>query len=170
MRTAKPGHLIRILVVTAMPFLVCGCSVSQHGVRELGPDSGPLAELAWLSGVWIGYEDGVLTEEHWMSPRGSVMLGMNRVSGGPQDGFFELLRIEARDTGVYYLASPAGRHPPTEFRLVDHGTDYAVFENPEHDFPQQIRYSRADDTLEVSISGVRNGKRSTSAWTWRRAQ
>ena len=57
--------------------------------------------------------------------------------------FFEYLRIDVRDDGVFYVAQPLGR-PPTEFKLVTLDAKSAVFENPQHDFPK--RASRTDAT------------------------
>ena len=71
---------------------------------------------------------------------------------------FEFLRIAERDGSLVYIAQPGGR-PPTEFALTAISTDSATFENPTHDFPKMIRYSRrADGSLEARVSD--GGKKS----------
>lgn len=121
--------------------------------------SGPLARLSWLAGEWESWDpdDGRCTTEQWMTPAGSSMLGSNRTVEGDRTVAWETLRIEARGDGVVYVADPSGQ-AVTEFRLVDagvdtHGADYAVFENPEHDFPVRIRYTLRDETLTARIEG-----------------
>lgn len=58
-----------------------------------------------------------------------------------------------------YIAQPSGR-PPTPFRLLRIGEHEAVFENPEHDFPQRITYSRPEASrLLVGIEGPGKGER-----------
>ena len=54
-----------------------------------------LADLAWLAGSWVERKDGVETEEHWLPPKGGMMVAMNRTVRGPgKRTSFELLRID----------------------------------------------------------------------------
>jgi hypothetical protein len=49
---------------------------------------------------------------------------------------------------------PNGRMPPTDFTATAIAPDSVTFENPAHDFPKLIRYTRRlDGTLETAISG-----------------
>jgi hypothetical protein len=67
---------------------------------------------------------------------------------------FEFLCIVERDGGLVYAAMPNGRSPATEFRLTKLDDAGATFENPAHDFPKMIRYTRRDAaTLEAVVSG-----------------
>ncbi len=47
-----------------------------NGVTE-GQDE-TLNGLDWMLGSWSGEDDGVHMEEHWLPPRGGVMLGLHR--------------------------------------------------------------------------------------------
>ena len=87
------------------------------------------------------------------------MLGLNRtVSKDGKRVAFEFLRIEQRADGPVYLASPSGK-PATPFRLTAIDGTSAVFENPEHDFPRSIRYTRqADGSLAVHLAGIEKGE------------
>jgi hypothetical protein len=52
---------------------------------------------------------------------------------------------------------PQGRAPATEFVLTQVSKDSATFENPAHDYPKAIKYTkRADGALETAISGAPN--------------
>ena len=54
---------------------------------------------------------------------------------------------------------PNGRTPATDFTLTTIDADNAVFENPTHDFPKMIRYTkRADGSLEAVVSGAPGSK------------
>ena len=46
------------------------------------------------------------------------MLGMGRTVAGNRTVEFEFLRLEQRGDGIYYIASPKGRCPVTEFKLT----------------------------------------------------
>lgn len=127
---------------------------------------GGVEALAWMAGTWRGSANGVAMEETWMAPAGGLLVGMHRDVFGPDRAFFEFLRIEEEDGEVVYRASPRGA-PPTPFRLVACGSRKAVFENPEHDYPQRIVYAREGDRLTARIEGVDDeGRERSSEWRW----
>jgi hypothetical protein len=111
-----------------------------------------IAQLAWLAGTWNGADGPVAFQERWTSPAGGAMLAVSRTLKGDRMVAFEFLRIVERDGSLVYIAQPNGR-PPTEFTLTAITADSATFENPTHDFPKMIRYSkRADGSLEARVS------------------
>ncbi len=79
---------------------------------------------------------------------------------------WEFMRIEARESGLVYLASPGGRAPATPFDLVELGDRRAVFENLEHDFPNRIIYSVVGDTLRARIEGHGDDAPGPMEWAW----
>jgi hypothetical protein len=93
------------------------------------------------------------------------MLGMNRSVDSGVTTHHEQLRIELRDDGVFYIASPS-RQETTAFKLVDSGEAHAVFENREHDYPKRITYRRSGSTLTVRIEG--NPGERVAEWHWQR--
>lgn len=81
------------------------------------------------------------------------MLGIGRTLRGAQMSGFEFLCIAEREGSLVYAAMPNGRAPATLFMLTRITDDSATFENPSHDFPKLIRYSRlADGSLRTTIS------------------
>jgi Domain of unknown function (DUF6265) len=156
---------------------ICGCiTVALFLCAMPGParaaDKPPadLDQLAWLVGSWIERKQGVETEEHWIAPKGGIMLGVNRTVRAAGKTSFEFLRIARTSSGVSYFASPAGR-PATEFPLVEAGDKKAVFENPKHDFPTRILYRLdADGALHGRIEGMIGGKMRSQEWRWERGK
>ncbi|CAM2007725.1 DUF6265 family protein [Acanthopleuribacter pedis] len=114
-----------------------------------------------LTGVWKN-EAGT-TEEHWTTAADGLMLGMNRDMRKPGRPFFEYLRIEQREDGVYYVAQPRGKSP-TAFKLVKQTANEVVFQNADHDFPQVITYVREGARLCAWIGSVAEPKK--SHWCW----
>jgi hypothetical protein len=113
-----------------------------------------IAEVAWISGTWIGTAGSITVEERWTPTAGGSMLGIGRTLKNGVMSSFEFLCIAERDGGLVYTAIPNGRTPPTDFTLTAVTADSATFENPAHDFPKLVRYTRrADGTLETAISG-----------------
>ena len=140
--------------------LACGQAVGSKNVQSI-------EKLIWLSGSWVGTQGDTYTEEHWIEPRGGMMLAVNRTSNG-DSGKFEFLRIQQKKNGsISLLASPAGR-PEIEFEMTETGNNKVVFENAKHDFPQKITYQRNENTMHVRIEAVDNGRTRKIEWTWQR--
>jgi hypothetical protein len=118
----------------------------------------PVEQMAWLAGCWQGQFGEPGTIEQWLAPAGGSMLGMSRTIKQDKMVDYEFMRVSRLPDGVLaFVPQPSGR-APTTFRLVRLGEAEAVFENPEHDFPQRITYARPGESrLSASIEGVRNG-------------
>ena len=63
-----------------------------------------------------------------------------------------------KDGDVFYVAKPSQNAAETFFKLVKSSPNEAIFENPEHDFPQRIIYRRSGDKITARIEGTNNGK------------
>ncbi len=127
--------------------------------------------LHWLAGCWEGsFRDGdfVITEV-WMKPLGGTMLSMARTVVNGETKQIEFIRVQrAADGGIEYIADPSSQARAT-FRLIRHDNMRAVFENPEHDYPQRIIYTRiSPDSLLGRIEGIVNGKERSSDFPYRK--
>jgi hypothetical protein len=113
-----------------------------------------LAQAAWIGATWVGtLPNGVVVEERWMPPASGAIIGLGRTTRGPQMSSFEFLCIAERDGSLVYAAMPNGRSPATLFTLTGITADSATFENPSHDYPKLIRYTRLPDgSLQTTIS------------------
>ncbi|MCI0355429.1 MAG: DUF6265 family protein, partial [Acidobacteria bacterium] len=133
------------------------------------PDPGPdLNALSWMAGSWRMETPNVTIEEQWMEPAGKLMLGMSRTTS-KRGVFFEFLRVEARSDGVYYVAQPKGG-APTDFKLVRHSANEAVFENLAHDFPKRILYRLVSATeLTARVEGDASSKEQPQEFQYKRA-
>jgi hypothetical protein len=118
-----------------------------------------IESLAWMAGAWTGKMGRAGIEEHWIPPAGKTMMAVSRTVVGDRTVAFEFLRIEQRPDAIVYVAQPGGR-PPTEFRLTASTSTSATFENPQHDHPKLIRYTKdGESTLIAEIEGDEKGKR-----------
>lgn len=124
------------------------------------PQAAPMPE--WMVGSWCTEAGDERTCERWGPPAGDVMLGTSQTVKGGRTVSFEFLRIVAGETGPSYVAQPGGGAAVT-FRAVAHGDRSITFANPDHDYPQRIRYWRDGEALVAEISLSDGGK----AMRWR---
>jgi hypothetical protein len=114
-----------------------------------------MAQVAWIAGTWTGTRGASSIEERWTPPAGGAMLAISRTLRDGLMSAFEFLCIVERNGGLVYTAMPNGRMPATDFTLTAIDESSATFENPAHDFPKMIRYTKkADGSLEAVIRGA----------------
>ena len=135
------------------------------GAFASGPEDASLADFGWMAGHWMGKSGDVVMEEFWTAPDGGVMVGLHRDVFRDGSSFFEFLRVVKTEQGLTYIASPRGTGT-TDFVLVSLDGQSAVFENPEHDFPQRIIYRREGDQLSARIEGEVHGTLEARDWVW----
>lgn len=114
---------------------------------------GPLARLGWLAGCWESRAGSRVTLEMWSPPAGGLMLGSSRTVVGDRARGWEHLRLHAVGDTLIYTAIPSGQRE-TAFRATAHDDSSFTVENPAHDFPTRIRYSRVTaDSVVARVEG-----------------
>ena len=118
----------------------------------------------FMAGCWAGEHADARRSSYeiWAAPKAERMLGISQTVL-PNRTEFEFLRIERTAAQVDYVAQPSGR-PATRFRMTDSSATHAEFANPEHDFPQRIRYVRDGDALRAETSGGNPVRRIEFRW------
>ncbi len=157
MRARRFGLVAFLLLAVLWP----AASRGQGGSPLLG-------RLDWLAGCWALERGGRVIHEQWMRPLAGSMLGMARTVAGGRTVSHEFLRIEERDSSLVYVALPSGQRMAS-FPHVELTDSLVVFSNPQHDFPQRIRYRRlADGSLLAQIEGEREGRTRVVEYPMRR--
>ena len=134
----------------------------------LGGSAADSPSADWIVGHWLSCEGGREVSESWAGG-GGLWAGVGITRRAGVETRFEWMRIGPAAGGrLSFFASPQGA-AVTEFPLKQSGPASLVFENPTHDFPQRVLYSRAGDVLTGAIEGVLNGETRRIAWTDRRA-
>lgn len=121
--------------------------------------AGELETLAWLSGCWSNPEAEAGSGEYWQPLAGGTLLGVGRTIRNGRTVAYEFLRLHEDEQGrVVYTAIPS-RQKETSFMASRVSESGATFENPAHDFPQKITYTKIGGTgMVVRIEGERHGK------------
>ena len=124
-------------------------------------DGGAFAALTWLEGCWQGTVNQREFREHWLPPRGGMLIGAGQsvLRGKIQD--YELQRIEPTSDGIFFSQFGGDRNE-TSFRLdkvvsEDKDTIF-TFANTADAFPARLIYRRGTEGwLYETIEGKMNG-------------
>ena len=144
-----------VLRLTILLFALAGTAQAQTAKPSIN-------DLAWLAGCWEANLRGREVNEQWMKPGGGIMLGMARTVSQGKAAEFEFTQIrQDKDGAIYYVAKPSGQ-AEASFKLVKLQNKEAVFENPQHDFPQRILYRLQPDgslfaRVEATVKGQTRG-------------
>jgi hypothetical protein len=132
--------------------------------------SADINSFSWLAGKWIGKYDSIPVFEQWKPAEGKVMYGRGGVLSGKDTVFAEKVQIEERADGLYYVAI-VGDKGAVDFKFTKYDHDTAVFENPQHDFPQRVLYYKnPDGTFYACVDGKFKGKYVREEFNYRKAQ
>jgi hypothetical protein len=129
-------------------------------VASVKAQTATIASFAGLSGCWERNENSgtVVATEMWMKPAGTSIMGMGRTVKNGKTVNYEMMRIEQRTDGIYFVAKPKANPAETSFKLKSSSVGEFAFENPEHDFPQRVIYKVNGNSLRGRIEGTQNGK------------
>jgi hypothetical protein len=125
---------MKLMITNLCLVLVVSCSLTA---QENKPD---ISQLKWLSGCWEKTGDNYRSTEMWMDPDGQTMPGIGRVIKNGKTVNYEFMMIHTKeDEKIYLTAKPSGQ-TEASFLLTKLSSEEAVFENPQHDYPQLISY------------------------------
>jgi hypothetical protein len=129
-----------------------------------------VSDLAFMAGCWRGVtRSGTTIEEFYTAPSANLIVGVTRYVRDGRAVDFEFTRIDQTDSGAVITPHPKGvRSVSFAPKVLE--SNRVVWENPAHDFPQRIVYTRvAADTLVARIEGkTPRGERSLE-WRMTRA-
>ena len=166
-----PAFALLLLLVL---FQACSGKTEE---QELAEEK--LAQLNWLVGNWKGRVESDNIYEQWSKKTDNTLQGHGYIISGKSLGqesqeldtlFSERMEIVARNGEITLAVRMAGQ-AETVFTATELTPGRAVFENPEHDFPNRIIYAQpTDGSLTATIEGKLNGKAARESFTMRKAR
>ncbi|KLT70204.1 MULTISPECIES: DUF6265 family protein [unclassified Flavobacterium] len=118
----------------------------------------------WLIGNWENKNpDGVLTE-NWQKLNDSTFSAASYFIKGKDTIHFESIVLAQLGETLTYKATVKGQNDgkAVSFPSTISNEKQLVFENPKHDYPQKITYTKgANNTMTAEISGKLQGKLTT---------
>lgn len=112
-----------------------------------------MQKLSWIIDRWVSTQGESISYEHWEKTSETLFTGGSETIKNGDTIFAEKLKIELIEGNIYYIADVSHNPAHVKFKLTRLTDTEAVFENPEHDFPQKITYKHIEGSLHASIEG-----------------
>ena len=167
-------NLIKALLisVTIIILFACGNQVDSNKETIIKvDDSNSLEQANWFLGSWQNNtSDGDFTEI-WKQKNDSVYLGVSYVIVKTDTVFYESISLVQKNKKWNYSVSVRNQNneQPVSFEMTSMTPNQLVFENPKHDFPSKITYTKiTQDSIVAKISGILKGKEQTEYFPMKR--
>lgn len=123
------------------------------GAPSFAADCDSVVALDWMLGDWVSDTPKRSYHESWWRVSDHTFEGRSVVRRPDREAVSqESLRLLTMSGDVFYLAKVTENDLPIAFVLSACNEKSAMFMNPEHDFPQLIRYTRmSEQTLLVEV-------------------
>jgi uncharacterized protein DUF6265 len=128
-----------------------------------------IERAAWLQGCWESTTAIRTVEESWTTAKGGSMIGVGRTIRDGTMTAYEMIVLREQGDRLAYEAHPSGQ-ASTTFLSTRISASELVFENPAHDFPQEVGYRRDGNSLLAWIRGMQNGQERRIEFPYTRAR
>ncbi len=119
-----------------------------------------IAKAEWLIGTWVNKTPKGGIYETWSKETANKFSGKSYIVKEKDTIVFERIQIVHEQDGLFYIPIVKNQNDnlPVRFATKTISETQLVFENPQHDFPQTISYTKITaDSLVAEISGTKNG-------------
>ena len=120
-----------------------------------------LKKASWFLGNWENNSKEALFKENWSQKNDSSYFAESFVIVEKDTVFYEKVDlVETNDSLVYIVSvKDQNKEKPVSFYMTKSSEKELVFENPKHDFPTKIVYTKiTNDSLVAAIYGKKDGK------------
>lgn len=136
---------------------------SQKEVLEIKPkkEFKHLNKANWFLGNWENISKEATFKEIWNKKNDSSFIGESFVIVEKDTVFYEKIDLFQSNDSLFYKVSvkDQNKEKPVSFYLTKSDDKEVTFENPKHDFPTKIVYTKiTNDSMVGAIYGKKNGK------------
>lgn len=152
----------KLFIVALGSFLIAAWAIKQNS---------DIKKAAWIIGTWENKTSRGVVYETWSKIRDSEFEGRSYMIKENDTIVFEDIRLVQQQNGLFYIPTVKNQNAglPARFAATTITETQLVFENPHHDFPQIISYTRIGaDTLVAEISGIKSGQQRKQAFPMKR--
>jgi hypothetical protein len=154
------------IVMLALLFVAC-----KNETKEISKTYSQLEKANWFLGEWGNTTKESDFTENWIKKTDSSFTGKSFVLVGKDTVFNENVVLEQKKDSLFYNVSVKDQNESesTSFYLTSSTKNQLVFENPKHDFPNKITYTKVtNDSIIAEISGKQYGKEAKESFPMKR--
>jgi len=132
-----------------------------------------ITKAEWLIGTWENKTQRGSIYETWSKTNDNEYSGMSYIIKEKDTVVFENIRLVQEQDGLFYIPTVKNQNYglPVRFTAKTISESQLVFENPKHDFPQIISYTKISaDSLVAEISGTKNGQERKQTFPMKRVK
>lgn len=121
-----------------------------------------LKKASWFLGNWENNSKGAIFKEIWSQKNDSSYFAESFVIVEKDTVFYEKIDLVETNNSLIYIVSvkDQNKEKPVSFYMTKSSEKELVFENPKHDFPTKIVYTKiTNDSLVAVIYGKKDGKK-----------
>lgn len=151
--------------------------VSTIGLAMLGAwtmkQTNDIKKAEWLIGTWENRTPRGKVYETWGKMNDNEFSGKSYIVRGQDTIVFETIQLVEEQDGLFYIPTVKNQNDglPVRFANKTISETQLIFENPEHDFPQIISYTKINaDSLVAEISGTKNGQDRKQTFSMKRVR
>ncbi len=146
-----------IILVTGV---LVACGHSRHITQK------QQALPGWLQGTWEQRTNTTaMLLETWVKKTDNELTGKSVKINGRDTVLLETITMLRSNDSLFYIPTVSNQNQgkPVKFYCSRSQDSLLVFENPKHDFPQQISYKLiTKDSIVATISGLYKGQQRSS--------
>ncbi|WP_298122097.1 DUF6265 family protein [Flavobacterium sp.] len=120
-----------------------------------------LNKVNWFLGNWENSTKEATFKEIWNKNNDSSYIGESFVIVEKDTVFYEKIDLFQSKDSLFYKVSvkDQNKEKPVSFYMTKSNDKEVTFENPKHDFPTKIVYTKiTNDSLVATIYGKKDGK------------
>jgi Domain of unknown function (DUF6265) len=132
-----------------------------------------IKKAGWLIGTWENKTQRGSMYETWAKASDDELSGKSYKLKEKDTIVFETIRLVQEQNSLFYIPKVNNQNGglPVRFAAKTVSDMELVFENPQHDFPQVISYTKINaDSLVAEISGTINGKERKQTFPMKRVK
>jgi len=156
----------KLNILFAIIGIIAFCSWANHSEKKI-------KKAEWLIGTWENQTQRGSIYETWTKISDDEFYGKNYILKEKDTIVFETIRLVQEQDSLFYIPTVKNQNNdfPVRFSSKLISKDRLVFENPKHDFPQIISYTKIGvDSLIAEISGIKNGQERKQTFPMKRVK
>lgn len=164
------------LSIIFIAIFVIGCK-NEKQIEVFGVKSKmeylQLEKAKWFMHSWENLSKESNFREIWIKKNDSTYSAKSFVTVGKDTVFSEEVEVIERNDSLFYnvAVKEQNNNKPVSFYMTKADDNEVVFENPKHDFPTKIKYTKiTNDSIVATISGIQNGKENSESFPMKKSK